>query len=80
MADDASARAVHRRTTWTSKVYRGPDVHGEMERDDLDEWAAMDPIDRLALTWALSLEQFGGADDGSLLSRLPRSAYRVERR
>jgi hypothetical protein len=71
---------MHRQATWTSKVYRRGDVHAAMESDDLDEWAAMDPVDRLALTWELSLEHFGGDDDGSVLARLPRSAYRVERR
>jgi hypothetical protein len=40
----------------------------------------MDPRDRLALAWQLSLEQFGGLDDSAVESRLPRSAYRVERR
>ena len=62
------------------KLYSGDDVHAEMARDDLLEWAAMEPRARLALTWELSLEQFGGADEGAVEPRLPRSAYRVERR
>jgi hypothetical protein len=79
MLDDSEARR-QRRQTWTAKVYRGPGVHAAIEADDLAEWAQMDAVERLALTWALSLEQFGGTDDGALLRRLPRSAYRVERR
>ena len=76
--DDAEARRA-RRGEWTSRVYRGPDVHAAMEADDLAEWAAMAPLDRLALVWQLSLEQEAILDDPAS-ARLPRSAYRVERR
>ncbi len=75
----AEARRRARASTWTSRVYRGPDVHRAMEDDDLAEWAAMTPVERLALTWQLSLEQEGIKDDPAS-ARLPRSAYRVERR
>lgn len=51
-----------------------------LERDALDEWAAMGPLERLALAWELSLDQHGGLDESAVEPRLPRSAYRVERR
>jgi hypothetical protein len=51
-----------------------------MEGDALAEWAALEPTARLALSWQLSLEQYGGADVDPVEPRLPRSAYRVERR
>ena len=73
-------RRAQRRRTWTAQLYTGPDALAAMERDDLAEWAAMSPVDRLALTWQLSLEQYGGDDVDALEPRLPRSAYRVERR
>jgi hypothetical protein len=76
---DAESRRRARATTWSSRVYRGPGVHEAMEADDLDEWANMDPIDRMALAWALSLEQEGIRDEPAS-ARLPRSAYRLERR
>jgi hypothetical protein len=75
---DAQSRRSARAATWTSKVYREPDVHDAMEADDLAEWAAMSPLERLALTWELSLQQEGITDDPAS-ARLPRSAYRVER-
>jgi hypothetical protein len=78
VSSNAEARRLAR-ATWTSRVYRGSDVHAVMEADDLAEWAAMAPIERLALTWELSLEQEGIKDDPAS-ARLPRSAYRVERR
>jgi hypothetical protein len=77
MADAEARRRA--RSTWTSRVYRGPAVHDAMERDDLADWAAMAPLERLALTWALSLEQEGIKDDPAS-ARLPRSAYGIERR
>jgi hypothetical protein len=64
---------------WTSRVYRGPDVHEAIETDDLAEWASMAPLERLTLAWELSLEQEGLSDDPAS-ARLPRSAYRIERR
>jgi hypothetical protein len=76
---DAEARRRARAAGWTSQVYRGPDVHAAMEADDLAEWAAMTPLERLELTWELSLAQEGIHDDPAT-ARLPRSAYRVERR
>jgi hypothetical protein len=76
---DADVRRRARAATWTSRVYRGPDVHAEMEADDLAEWASLSPAERMALTWQLSLEQEGITDDPAS-ARLPRSAYRVERR
>jgi hypothetical protein len=76
---DAEARRRARASTWTSRVYGGADVHAAMEDDDLAEWAAMTPLERLALVWELSLEQEGIQDDPAS-ARLPRSAYRVERR
>lgn len=77
--NDALQRRAQRLATWASKAFSGADVHRELEDEALEEWAAMDPLDRLALTWQLSLEQFGGRD-GSVEPRLPRSAYRLERR
>ena len=59
-------------------MVRGQDVHEELEEEALREWSAMTPIDRLALTWELSLEDYGVADDTTMEPRLPRSAYRVE--
>lgn len=80
MADaDADARRRARAATWSSQVYRGDDVHRAMEDDDLAEWAAMEPAERLWLAWELSLEQEGITDDPAS-ARLPRSAYRLERR
>jgi hypothetical protein len=72
-------RAARRRRTWSAQLYT-VDAASAMERDDLAEWAAMEPSARLALAWQLSLEQYGGADADALEPRLPRSAYRVERR
>jgi len=79
LVSDAQTRRQARAASWTSQVYRGPDVYAAMEADDLAEWAAMSPLARLALTWELSLEQEGITDDAAS-ARLPRSAYRVERR
>jgi hypothetical protein len=61
-------------------MFRGPYAAKEMEADALAEWAAMDPCERLALTWQLSLEQYGGVDERAVEPRLPRSAYSLERR
>lgn len=80
MAGGAEDRRRARQATWTSRVYRGPNVHGAIEADDLAEWAAMSPGERMALAWALSLAQEGLDDDPEVPARLPRSAYRVERR
>lgn len=77
---DAAERRRRREATWTSRVFREGDVHEAMERDAEAEWSSMSPIERLALTWELSLEQYGGTDGDSVEPRLPRSAYRVERR
>ena len=77
---DAAERRRKRGVEWHARVFRGDDVHAEMEQDALDEWAAMTPVDRLALVWELSLAQYGGADAQSMEPRLPRSAYRIERR
>lgn len=74
-ADRKRARAA-----WTGRLFRGPRALDELESDALRDWAAMDPLDRLALTWELSLAQYGGADGTTVEPRLPRSAYRVERR
>jgi len=79
LMSDAETRRAARAASWTSRVYRGPDVYEAMEAEDLAEWASMSPIARLALTWELSLEQEGITDDAAS-ARLPRSAYRVERR
>jgi hypothetical protein len=76
---DAEARRLVRAATWSTRVYRG-DVHAAMEADDLTEWASLSPVDRFALTWALSLEQEGLAHDADVPARLPRSRYRVEPR
>jgi hypothetical protein len=66
------------RADWKVEVFRGPDALGDLERDARREWEAMAPVDRLALTWELSLAAHGlSASDEP---RLPRSAYRVERR
>jgi len=51
-----------------------------MEEDSILEWASMAPLDRMALVWELSLEQYGVADEASMEPRLPRSHYRLERR
>ncbi len=80
MNSDSELRRLARQATWTARVYRGPDVHAQIEADDLAEWAAMDPGARLALGWSLSLEQEGISDDANAPARLPRSAYRVEPR
>ena len=78
MSSAESRRAA--RTAWTSLVFRGADVHAAIEADAFAEWSAMTPLERLALSWQLSLEQYG-ADDGTTVEpRLPRSAYRIERR
>lgn len=61
-------------------MFRGPGANDAIAEDARREWAAMSPVDRLALTWELSLEQYGAADDATMEPRLPRSAYRVERR
>jgi len=79
MADAAEERRRKRRA-WSARVFSGEGVHEDMEADALAEWAAMSATERLALAWELSLEQYGGDHDGSLQPRLPRSAYRVERR
>jgi hypothetical protein len=76
---DADARRLARSATWTAHVYRASNVHDAMEADDLAEWAAMSPLERLALMWELSLQQEGIMDDPAS-ARLPRSAYRLERR
>lgn len=80
MDGEAEQRRRARVATWTGHVYRGPAVFAAMEADDLAEWAAMTPGDRLALGWALSLAQEGIDDDAEVPARLPRSHYRVERR
>ena len=80
MTLDAAERRRKRLATWESRTFRGPHALAELERDALEEWAAMDPRERLALTWELSLDQYGGLDDNAVEPRLPRSAYRVERR
>jgi hypothetical protein len=80
MDGDSNRRRLARQATWTARVYRGPDVHAQMEADDLAEWAAMDPTARLALAWSLSLEQEGISHDADTPARLARSAYRVEPR
>ncbi|MCA9591612.1 MAG: hypothetical protein KC657_40225 [Myxococcales bacterium] len=77
---EAAERRRRRQLAWSSKVFRGPRADDAMELDALEEWAAMAPRERLALAWELSLDQYGGADDGAVEPRLPRSAYRVERR
>lgn len=77
MSDAAERRRM--RAGWSSRVFRG-DVHRPLEDDADAEWAALSPTDRLALVWELSLEQYGGPDDSKVEPRLPRSAYRVERR
>lgn len=79
MSDDASARK-QARSGGASEVFRCRDVHGLMERDARDEWASMGPEDRMALAWSLSVAQVGASNDGPVLARLPRSAYRLERR
>ena len=76
---DASERKRRREATWSSHVFRGSDALDDMERDAFEEWQRLSPLDRLALTWSLSVEQYGGADE-PVERRLPRSAYRVERR
>lgn len=68
------------RAAWTGQVFRGPGSLGALEAEALSAWAAMAPLDRLALTWELSLEQYGGSDGTTMEPRLPRSAYRLERR
>jgi hypothetical protein len=79
--DSADERRKRRAATWTSQVYRGDNVHRRIEDDDLAEWAAMAPVDRLALAFALSFAQSaGGLDEAQVSARLPRSAFRVERR
>lgn len=77
---DAAARRNKRAADWRTEVFRGPDVLGQLENDALEEWAAMSPEERAALAWQLSIDQYGGEDDRAMESRLPRSAYRVERR
>lgn len=68
------------RAGWTGRVFRGPNALRDLDDDLRREHAAMVPEDRLALTWALSLEQYGGSDGTTMEPRLPRLAYRVERR
>lgn len=80
LMDDAAARRQKRSAMWTGEVYRGPAVHERLEDGARREWAEMAPLDRLALVWQLSLEQFGGGASDEVLARLPRSAYRLERR
>lgn len=75
---DAGERRRKREATWSSRVFRGIDALDEMNRDAFAEWQRMSPLDRLALTWSLSVEQYGDADE-PVERRLPRSAYRVER-
>jgi hypothetical protein len=77
---EAAERRRGRQRAWTSKTFRGPRAAEAMELDALDEWMVMDARERLALTWQLSLDQYGGVDDSAVEPRLPRSAYRVERR
>jgi len=77
---EAAERRRRRAVAWTSKVFRAPHMLDAIEQDALDEWAAMQPVERLALAWELSLDQYGGVDDGAVEPRLPRSAYRIERR
>ncbi len=77
---DAAERRRKRQADWHARVFRGSNVHAEMEQDALDEWAALSSLERLALVWELSLAQYGGPDAESMEPRLPRSAYRIERR
>lgn len=77
---DAAERRRKREATWTARVFRGGDVHEALESDAESEWAGLTAGERLALAWQLSLEQYGGSDAESVEPRLPRSAYRVERR
>ena len=77
---EAAERRRRRQATWTSKVFRSPHTLEAIELDALDEWAKMQPAERLALAWELSLDQYGGVDGDAVEPRLPRSAYRIERR
>jgi hypothetical protein len=77
--DSAEQRRKQRAETWSAQVYRGDHVHERIENEDLDEWSRMAPVDRLALTFALSFAQ-GGVDEPEISARLPRSSWRVERR
>lgn len=76
---DAAARKRARALTWTSRLVRGPNANDELAREAQAEWLALPASEKLALVWELSLEQYGGGD-GEMEPRLPRSAYRVERR
>lgn len=77
---DAAERKRRRAADWSSQVFRGPGTLDALDADAETEWAKLTPAQRLALTWSLSLEQYGGADGTTMEPRLPRSAYRVERR
>ena len=80
MSADDRRRA---RAGWSSRVFRAGTALGALEaleNDALDEWAALSPTERLALAWELSLAEYGGDHAASVEPRLPRSAYRVERR
>ncbi len=57
---EAAERRRHRQVAWTSKVFRAPHTLEAIERDALYEWAAMQPVERLALAWKVSLEQYLG--------------------
>jgi hypothetical protein len=80
LMSEAAERRHRRQLEWSSKLFRGPCSLEALEGDALDEWAAMDPRERLALTWELSLAQHGEVDESAMESRLPRSAYRLQRR
>jgi hypothetical protein len=77
---DAADERRKKRAGWRTEVFRGPDALARLEDDALEEWAALSPEERAALAWQLSVEQSGGEDERAVESRLPRSAYRVERR
>lgn len=78
MSDAAERKRA--RAAWSGRMFRGPGALEALDEDARRERAAMRPLDRLSLTWELSLEQYGAGDGTTVEPRLPRSAYRVERR
>jgi hypothetical protein len=83
LLDLAMDRVARRsaRANWESRVYRGPNAWEEAADDDARFWDGIPVEERARVAWELSAELFAASgDEGDFESRLPRSAYGIQRR
>jgi hypothetical protein len=78
-AQDLEARREARARNWTSQVFRDAALQ-EMDVVSRNFWLSIPADERAAAVWELSVEAFGLTNPETYERRLPRSAYRVERR